>query len=235
LPWYHAAGHDPAASGVALLGGQKDETGPFDDQTPTLADQLSSLGQSWRAYVEGGTAGVAPGDSPCAVDPATQPRNPFLRFKTITAGSDCQIVEPTQLAQDIDDAASAPAFSYILPAAAHDGSTSLADADAWLKTIVPTILGSKAYADGGLVVITFDQGAADDAEAGGGRTGALLLSPFVTAGGTVNAPYDPFSLSNSIQDLFGLSPRLGFGADTKLKAFGPKVYAEWSASDPDDS
>jgi hypothetical protein len=51
----------------------------------------------------------------------------------------------------------------------------------------------------------------------------------VTAGGTVNAPYDPFSLSNSIQDLFGLSPRLGFGADTKLKSFGPKVYAEWSA------
>ncbi|WP_445151696.1 alkaline phosphatase family protein [Baekduia sp. Peel2402] len=230
LPWYHAAGHDPAASGVALLGGQKDKTGPFDDQTPTLADQLSSLGQSWRAYVEGGTTGVAPGDNPCAVDPTTQPRNPFLRFGTITAGRDCQLVEPTQLTQDVEDAASAPAFSYILPAAAHDGSASLADADAWLKTVVPTILKSKAYGDGGLVVITFDQGAADDAEAGGGRVGALLLSPFVTAGGTVNAPYDPFSLLNSIQDLFGLSPRLGFGADTKLKPFGPKVYAEWSAS-----
>lgn len=227
LPWYHAVGHDPLASGVALLGGQKDGTGPFDDQTPTLADQLSSVGQSWRAYVEGGTAGVAPGDSPCAVDPATQPRNPFLRFKTITAGSDCQIVEPAQLATDVADAASAPALSYVLPAAAHDGSTSLADADAWLRTIVPTILESKAYADGGLVVVTFDQGTAGDAEAGGGRTGALLLSPFVTAGGTVEAPYDAFSLMNSIQDLFGLSPRLGYGADTKLKPFGPKVYGAW--------
>jgi hypothetical protein len=30
-------------------------------------------------------------------------------------------------------------------------------ADAWLKTTVPTILRSKAYADGGLLAITFDQ------------------------------------------------------------------------------
>jgi hypothetical protein len=231
LPWYHAAGHDPAAGGVALLGGQKDGTGPFDDQTPTLVDQLSSLGQGWRAYVEGATAGLAPGDSPCTVGAEQQPRNPFLRFKTVTGGSDCSIVEPTQLAQDVADSESAPAFSYILPGAAHDGSTSLADADAWLRTIVPTILDSKAYKDGGLVVITFDAGAPDDAEAGGGRVGALLLSPFVTPGGTVEAPYDPFSLLNSIQDLFGLSPRLGYGADTKLKAFGPKVYAAWSPDD----
>lgn len=228
LPWYHAAGHDPAASGVALLGGQKDGVGPFDDGTPTLADELSSVGQGWRAYVEGATAGLAPGDSPCAVPAEQQPRNPFLRFKTITGGGDCSIAEPTQLAQDVADSASAPAFSYILPAPAHDGSTSLADADAWLRTIVPGILDSKAYKDGGLVVVTFDQGAPADAEANGGRVGALLLSPFVTPGGTVEAPYDPFSLLNSIQDLFGLSPRLGYGADTKLKPFGPKVYAAWS-------
>jgi hypothetical protein len=51
----------------------------------------------------------------------------------------------------------------------------------------------------------------------------------VTAGGTVEAPYDPFALLNSVQDLFGLSPRLGYGTDTKLKSFGPKVYAAWSA------
>ena len=228
LPWYHAAGHDPAAGGVALLGGQKDATGPFDDQTPTLVDQLSSVGQSWRAYVEGATAGLAPGDSPCAVAPEQQPRNPFLRFQTITAGGDCQVAEPAQLATDVADRASAPAFSYILPGPAHDGSTSLADADAWLKATLPAILDSKAYADGGLVVVTFDAGAPADAEAGGGRVGALLLSPFVTAGGTVSAPYDPFSLLASIEGLFGLDPLLGYAQETKLQAFGPKVYTAWS-------
>ncbi|HEY6761571.1 MAG TPA: alkaline phosphatase family protein, partial [Baekduia sp.] len=232
LPWYHAAGHDPAATGVALLGGQKDATGPFDDRTETLPGQLTGLGRTWKAYVEGATAGLNPGDNPCSRPSDQAPRNPFLRFGAVTGDPTCgqSVAELDALATDVADTDSAPTFSYILPGPAHDGSTSLADADAWLKTTLPTILESKAYADGGLVVVTFDAGAPDDAEAGGGRVGALLLSPFVKAGGTVSAPYDPFALLKSIEDLFGLDP-LGYAKDTRLKAFGPKVYAAWSPND----
>ena len=206
LPWYHAAGHDPSAGGVALLGGQKDALGPFDDKTVTLADQLTGAGRTWKAYVEGATAGLNPGDNPCLRPPEQQPRNPFLRFASITGAAECgsSIAELDRIAPDAADTDSAPAFSYILPGPAHDGSTSLADADAWLAPTLPTILDSKAYNDGGLVVVTFDAGAPTDIEAGGGRVGALLLSPFVTAGGTVDAPYDPFSLLASIEGLFGL-------------------------------
>ncbi|HWH93172.1 MAG TPA: alkaline phosphatase family protein [Baekduia sp.] len=232
LPWYHAAGHDPSAGGVALLGGQKDGVGPFDGKTPTLADQLTGLGRTWKAYVEGATAGLNPGDDPCARPPDQAPRNPFLRFATITGASECgsSLAELDRLAADVADTDSAPAFSYILPGPAHDGSTSLADADAWLKATLPTILDSKAYADGGLVVVTFDTGAPQDAEAGGGRVGALLLSPYVEAGGTVDAPYDPFSLLASIEALFGLDP-IGYAADTTLRPFGPKVYAGWNPAE----
>ncbi len=229
LSWYHAAGHDPAAGGVALLGGQKDALGPFDDKTVTLADQLTGAGRAWKAYVEGATAGLNPGDNPCARPPDQQPRNPFLRFASITGAAECgsSIAELDRIGPDAADADSAPAFSYILPGPAHDGSTSLADADAWLQATLPAILDSKAYADGGLVVVTFDAGAPADVEAGGGRVGALLLSPFVTAGGTIGAPYDPFSLLASIEGLFGLDP-IGYAKDTKLKPFGPKVYGAWS-------
>jgi hypothetical protein len=229
LPWYHAAGHDPSAGGVALLAGQKDATGPFDDKVVTLAGQLTGAGRTWKAYVEGATAGLNPGDNPCARPPGQQPRNPFLRFAAITGAAECggAIAELDRLAPDAADAESAPAFSYILPGPAHDGSTSLADADAWLRATLPAILDSKAYNDGGLVVVTFDAGAPADLEAGGGRTGALLLSPFVTAGGTVGAPYDPFSLLASIEGLFGLDP-VGYAKDTRLKPFGPKVYGAWS-------
>jgi hypothetical protein len=231
LSWYHAAGHDPAAGGVALLGGQKDALGPFDDKTPTLADQLTGAGRTWKAYVEGATAGLTPGDNPCTRPPEQQPRNPFLRFASITGAAECgqSMAELDALATDVADTDSSPTFSYILPGPAHDGSTTLADADAWLKTTLPTILDSKAYADGGLVVVTFDAGAPEDAEAGGGRVGALLLSPFVAAGGTVQAPYDPFSLLKSIEGLYGLDP-IGYAKDTKLTAFGPKVYAAWDPS-----
>jgi hypothetical protein len=229
LPWYHAAGHDPSAGGVALLGGQKDAVGPFEATTKTLADQLTGAGRTWRAYVEGASDGLAPGDNPCARPPEQQPRNPFLRFKSVTGDSSCGslLADLPQLATDAATTDSAPAFSYILPGPAHDGSSSLADADAWLRTTLEPLLASKAYADGGLVVVTFDAGAADDAEAGGGRVGALLLSPFVTPGATIQAPHDPFSLLHSIENLFGLEP-LGYAKDTRLKAFGRKVYAAWT-------
>lgn len=229
LPWYHAAGHDPSAGGVALLSGQKDALGPFDDKTATLADQLTGAGRTWKAYVEGVTMGLNAGDNPCARPPEQQPRNPFLRFASITGAAECgsSIAELDRIAPDAADADSAPTFSYILPGPAHDGSTSLADADAWLAATLPPLLASKAYNDGGLVVVTFDAGAPTDIEAGGGRVGALLLSPYVTAGGTIGAPYDAFSLLASVEGLFGLEP-LGYAKDTKLKPFGPKVYGAWS-------
>jgi len=229
LSWYHAAGHDPAAGGVALLGGQKDALGPFDDKTVTLADQLTGAGRTWKAYVEGATAGLNAGDDPCRRPPEQQPRNPFLRFASITGAAECgsSIAELDRIGPDAADTGSAPAFSYILPGPAHDGSTSLADADAWLQATLPAILDSKAYADGGLVVVTFDAGAPADTEAGGGRVGALLLSPYVTPGTTIGAPYDPFSLLASIEGLFGLDP-LGYAKETRLRPFGPKVYGAWS-------
>ena len=153
LPWYHAAGHDPSAGGVALLGGQKDALGPFDDKTVTLADQLTGAGRTWKAYVEGATVGLNTGDNPCLRPPEQQPRNPFLRFASITGAAECgsSIADLDRIAPDAADADSAPAFSYIVPGPAHDGSTSLADADAWLRATLPTILDSKAYNDGGLV------------------------------------------------------------------------------------
>jgi hypothetical protein len=231
LPWYHAVGHDPAAGGVALLGGQKDATGPFAASIKTLPDQLTEAGRTWKAYVEGAADGLNPGDDPCARPPDQQPRDPFLRFAAITSSSECgsSIAPPEQLAADVADTDSAPSFSYILPGPAHDGSTTLADADAWLRTTVQPILDSKAYADGGLIVITFDAGAPDDAIGGGGRTGALVLSPFVTPGGTVGAPYDAFALLRTIEDLFALEP-LGYAKDTTLKPFGRKVYGAWDAT-----
>jgi hypothetical protein len=235
LPWYHAVGHDPAAGGVALLGGQKDATGPFDAKTKTVADQLTDAGRTWKAYIESATDGLDPGASPCSRPPDQAPHDPFLRFASLTAASECgsSIGTPDQLVADTADTDSAPTFSYIVPGPAHDGSTSLADADAWLRATVQPILDSKAYADGGLVVVTFDAGAPDDPVGGGGRTGALLVSPFVTPGATIGAPYDAFALLRSIEDLFALDP-LGYAAQTKLKAFGPKVYAAWHPDAPAD-
>jgi hypothetical protein len=123
----------------------------------------------------------------------------------------------------------------------------LASADAFLRTWVPLILASPAYQSGGLLIITFDEaensGASGDASSccnepfgpntinngglvlgsGGGRTGTVLLSPFITPG-TINAtPYNHYSLLRSAENLFGLR-HLGYAARPGLKPFGSDVF-----------
>lgn len=123
-------------------------------------------------------------------------------------------------------------------------------ADAWLREWIPKITGSPAFHQDGILVITFDEGdmegpvvgsvapqEAAPTEAsqgtgapltalfgpGGGRVGALLLSPFIKAGTTSQAVYNHYSLLGSIEDLFGL-PYLGYAAVPDLEKFGSDVY-----------
>lgn len=111
------------------------------------------------------------------------------------------------------------------------GPSALADIDSFLATWVPRITSSPAFRDNGLLVITFDEsdGPQSDSSAccgetvgadtplpgitgfGGGRIGALVLSPFVTPGSTDATPYNHYSLLASMEDTFGL-PRLGYAA-----------------------
>ncbi|HUZ44899.1 MAG TPA: alkaline phosphatase family protein [Acidimicrobiales bacterium] len=122
------------------------------------------------------------------------------------------------------------------------GASALADIDGFLSTWVPRITSSPAFKKDGLLVVTFDEsdGPQSDASAccnetpgpdtplpgitgmGGGRVGAVLLSPFIK-GGTVSAtPYNHYSLLASIEGYFGL-PRLGYAATTS-STFGPDVF-----------
>jgi hypothetical protein len=117
-----------------------------------------------------------------------------------------------------------------------------ADIDAFLNTWVPKIRASAAYQDGGLIEITFDEsdGPKSDSTAccgetpgpaapkpgktgpGGGRVGALLLSPFIKPGTTSNVAYNHYSTLATYEKLFGL-PLLG-EAKTVTSTFGSDVF-----------
>jgi hypothetical protein len=120
----------------------------------------------------------------------------------------------------------------------------LASADQFLQTWVPKITGSAAFKDGGVLVITFDEAETrgDDADSssccnelpgpnvdqpggngpGGGRIGALVLSPLVRPG-TSDVPYNHYSLLCSVEQAFGLD-RLGMAGADGLACFGPDVF-----------
>ena len=161
-------------------------------------------------------------------------------------------VDLSVLGSDLASTTTTPNVSFITPNLCHDGHDSpcvdgdpggLTSADAWLKQWVPVITDSPAFKQDGILIITFDEsdGPLADASAccgesrgpntvlpglsglGGGRTGALVLSPF-TAGGTLSTtPYNHYSLLASIEDLFGLQ-HLGYADTPGLNRFGSDVY-----------
>ncbi len=59
--------------------------------------------------------------------------------------------------------------------------------------------------------------------AGGGRTGAVLLSPFIRPGTVTAIPYNHYSMLRSVEDIFGLA-HLGYAGQTGLKPFGKDVF-----------
>jgi phosphatidylinositol-3-phosphatase len=116
--------------------------------------------------------------------------------------------------------------------------------NAFLTEWVPRIVQSPAFRADGLLIITFDeaagggrdgssaccgeQGLPDAAYApgisgpGGGRVGALVLSPYVRPGSVSTLAYNHYSLLKTVEEIFGLPP-LGFAAAPGLRPFGPDV------------
>ena len=126
----------------------------------------------------------------------------------------------------------------------HASATSGANIDTFLSTWVPRITASPAYKSGGMLIVTFDEadvtGAGADASAccneqpgpasalpglngpGGGRTGEVVLSPFIRPGTVSATPYNHYSTLATVEDLFGLS-KLGQAATTSA-VYGRDVF-----------
>jgi hypothetical protein len=61
--------------------------------------------------------------------------------------------------------------------------------------------------------------------AGGGRIGAIMLSPFIKPGTLSQRPYNHYSLLKSVEDMFGLA-HLGFAGQSGLQGFGPDIFTQ---------
>jgi hypothetical protein len=160
-------------------------------------------------------------------------------------------VDLSRLPADLAETATTANLTYITPNLCNDGHDSpcvdgrpggLVSADEWLRTWVPKILASPAFKQDGLLVVAFDEAdsnSPDGADAccgegpapnsplpgiygmGGGRTGAVLISPFVAPGTWNDTAYNHYSLLRSIEDMFGLAP-LGYASEAR--GFGDDVF-----------
>jgi hypothetical protein len=119
----------------------------------------------------------------------------------------------------------------------------------WLRNKMPRILRSPAFKDRGLLIVTFDEAEATGPDAdssaccnekpgpnmippetpgaltpgpGGGRVGAVMVSPCIRRGTVSKHRYNHYSLLRSIEKNFHL-PYLGYAGQPGLRPFGADI------------
>ncbi|MHB1861624.1 MAG: alkaline phosphatase family protein [Gemmatimonadaceae bacterium] len=180
--------------------------------------------------------------------------DPFVYFHAIIDSASCaqHVVPLAGLEAALRSADQTPNYSFIVPNLCHDGHDrpcrdgepgGLVSANEFLKHWVPLITKSPAFRKDGLLIVTFDEALSIDASAcchepsgpnvaqagfsgpGGGRTGAVLISPFIKPGTVSDVPYNHYSMLKSVEDIFGL-PYLGYAGQRGLVGFGADVYTQ---------
>jgi hypothetical protein len=212
----------------------------FPPAVTTVAGQLEAAGRGWRAYMQDMANSVGAGlpgtcRHPAIIDSATCDRN---------------VVDLRLLPEDLATAERTPAYSFIVPDLCADGhdwqcadGTSPGGYDginAFLQEWVPRIKASAAYQDRGMILVTFDEG--ETAEAccgetsgpntenngagqpgdGGGRVGAVMLSPCIAPGTVSLTAYNHYSYLRWVEDNFGL-PHLANAAPAAVGSFGTDI------------
>jgi hypothetical protein len=233
----------------------------------TLVNQLEARHLTWKGYMEdmGNDPAREParcGHPPVGAEDRTAlaqrgdqyatKHDPFVYFHAILDSPSCRrkVVPLSVLETDLRTGRRTPNYAFVVPNLCHDGHDwvcvdsepgGLAAIDRFLAHWVPLIMRSPAYADGGLLIVTFDEALPSDASAccneptgpntlhpglsgpGGGRTGAVLLSPYIRPGTVSDVPYNHYSMLRSVEEVFGLS-YLGYAGQPGLASFGADVY-----------
>lgn len=222
--YFNPMGVHPSEPNYLWMEGGTDY-GVRDDQDPEahhfgnrdhLVSMLGRAGISWRAYQEGIGAQECPVHSHGLY---AAKHNPFVFFDDVS-GDDafCTAHERPldELEHDLQ-AGTVARYNFITPDLCHDmhGAHGCprnlqAVGESWLSTWVPRIQASRAYKEGGVLFITWDEGEGRD-----GPIGFIALSPFAKAGYAGTTPLTHSALLRTLQEIFGVGPFLCDAAESK--------------------
>lgn len=202
--------------------------GVADDGRPSVNHQGTSMhlvslleraGIAWKSYQEG----ISGTECPLRPTGLYTPRhNPMVYFDDVTGGNDpasdyciAHIRPYKELASDLRSNTVAR-YNFITPNLCDDMHNTtcgdpdrVANGDRWLAREVPVILDSQAYAHGGVLIVTWDEGE----QRSDGPIGLIVVSPNAKGRGYSNSiHYTHSSTLRTIQTIFGVMPLLGDAA-----------------------
>jgi phosphatidylinositol-3-phosphatase len=187
--------------------------------------------------------------------------DPFVYFHSIIDDAslcDSHVVNLSLLPHDLATVSGTRNFTFITPDLCNDGHDAtcadgetggLPRADAFLRSWVPKITASPAFKQDGLLMVIFDEASTSDSSSccgeipgpgaaqpggtgpGGGRTGAVLLSPCIAPGTVTQTGYDHYTMLGSVENIFGLS-RLGYAGLPHSTYFGTDIYKRQCGPSP---
>ncbi|MGH2873150.1 MAG: alkaline phosphatase family protein [Solirubrobacteraceae bacterium] len=124
------------------------------------------------------------------------------------------------------------------------GPGGLAQINTFLQAWVPKITSSPAFRQDGLLLVTFDEAEGDSSSccgeipglsgslpgdgqpgngSGGGKIGAVLLSPCIKPGTVSQRPYNHYTMLGSVENIFDLS-HLGYAGLPGERYFGSDIF-----------
>jgi phospholipase C len=202
------------------------------DPHPSLYSQLTAAGLIWGGYQESMPSRCDPHSS--TADAYKIGHNPAIFYTQITAAQ-CHAndVGVPNLAGKSGAFYQAlkngllPSFSWITPNTNDDGENpcgdtcSLTDADTWLSKFMNVVAASPEYQAGTtLVLVTYDEGNGTDYRIGEDCTNKaadlngkkpschiplLVIYPYVTAADDDSTWFDDYSITQTVEQMFGLS------------------------------
>ncbi len=209
---YYGASHPSLPNYFALTAGStfgvaSDCTTCFVSAT-NIADQVETSGRSWKAYMEDMP-------TPCYLGTASgnyaMKHDPFVYYTDIrnnAARCAAHVMPFTQFGVDMSNG-EVPNFVWITPNMCSDThDCPVSTGDAWLQRVVPTITGSAAFRNGGVLFITWDEGSTNAGccgDAWGGHVATLVISPKSISGFRSKIAENHYSLLRTIEDGFNLT------------------------------
>jgi phosphatidylinositol-3-phosphatase len=221
---YTAVTHPSLPNYLALWSGSTQGVNDNDrhdfTKSTTLADQIEASGRTWHVAAQNVPLNCFTGDTASGGDdgPGTYVRKhePAISWTTVSTNpSRCRnITDFTHFTPDLGN------YWFIVPNLCNDmHDCSIATGDRWLRDFLPTILGSGAFQNDGLVFVTFDEGSSDIG--GGGKVATIVISPKAKAGFSSSRAYNHYSLLRTIEDLWSM-PCLGNSCSANaLREFFP--------------
>jgi phospholipase C len=183
-----------------------------------LVTLLDRAHVTWKAYEQAMRSGICPLTNSY---PYATKHNPMVYFDNVTNRGNprsaycvAHEVPFTRLASDLTHD-SVARYDFITPDLCHDMHDACAptlnqvkQGDTWLSQTIPLILQSRAYLQGGVILIVWDEGT-DDSD---GPLGLLAISPDARRGYSGHIRYTHSSTLRTVEEVFGLTRMLGAAA-----------------------